>query len=104
MSKNSQQQDIGTKRNQSIITFDLRPMDDAVDVNAIKNQILNWKKEGMEWQSGTLIPVAFGIHKIRVSVQIDDDTVSIADIEEMLGTAEMSEAIATYDIVAFTRV
>jgi elongation factor 1-beta len=59
----------------SSVIWDIKPEDDETDMNQVEAGVRAIRMEGLEWQAGERVPVAYGIEKLRIISQIVDDLV-----------------------------
>lgn len=57
------------------------------------------QKDGLVWGASKLVPVGFGIKKLQINLIIEDDKVSLSDLEEEI--AEFEDFVQSTDIVSF---
>jgi len=66
----------------SNITLEILPNGSDVDMDALVARLKVIRKDGMTWGESRLEPVAFGIQKLLLAIQIEDAKISAADIEK----------------------
>jgi elongation factor 1-beta len=54
--------------------------------------------DGLTWGASTLIPVGFGIKKLQVTLVVEDEKVSIDDLQEKI--AEDEDHVQSTDVVS----
>lgn len=57
---------------QSIVTLDVKPLDDETDMEALKNSVRSIKMDGLVWGLGELVALGYGINKYRVILVIGE--------------------------------
>ena len=63
---------------QSLVLFEVKPLDDTTDVDQMAKDILAIKMDGLYWKTEyKKEPVAFGIFKIIIGVTVEDEKVSV---------------------------
>lgn len=86
----------------SNIILDVKPLGDDTDMEEVKNTVKGITLDGLVWGASKLVDVAYGIKKLQIACVIEDDKVSVDDIEEKITAFE--ELVQSVDIVAFNKV
>ena len=73
-----------TKVAKSNITLEILPNGSDVDMDALVAKLKAIQKDGLAWGESRLEPVAFGIEKLLLAIQIEDAKISAADIEKVV--------------------
>jgi elongation factor 1-beta len=70
----------------SLIIFEVKPVDDTTDLDALAKRIFAQKRDGLIWKSGDYKkePVAFGIFKLILGFSCEDSKVSVDDVQEQI--------------------
>jgi translation elongation factor EF-1beta len=58
------------------------------------------EKDGLVWGASKLVPVGYGIKKLQINLVIEDDKISLSDLEEEI--AEFEDYIQSTDIVSYS--
>ena len=53
--------------------------------------------DGIKWGASTLVPLAFGIKKLQITLVVEDDKVSIDDLQEQIAGDE--DHVQSTDVV-----
>jgi elongation factor 1-beta len=85
----------------SIVTMDVKPWDDETDMNDLIKGVLAIEMDGLVWGGHKLVPVGFGIKKMQVNVVIEDDKVSLEDLQAKI--EEDEEHVQSTDIAAMQK-
>ncbi|PVV01460.1 hypothetical protein BB560_004118 [Smittium megazygosporum] len=85
----------------SMVTLDVKPWDDETDLVEMEKQVRSIKIEGLEWKASQLVPIGFGIKKLRISCVIVDELVSTDLIEEQI--TEFEDFVQSVDVEAFQK-
>merc|ERR1711871_901956 len=66
----------------SLIIFEVKPLDDTTDLDALAKRIFACERDGLVWKSGDYKkePVAFGIFKLIVGMSCEDNKVSVDEV------------------------
>ena len=59
------------------------------------------EKDGLVWGGGKLVPIGFGIKKLQINIVIEDDKVSLDELQEEI--QEIEEYVQSTDIVSADR-
>lgn len=63
---------------QSLVMFEVKPVDSDTDLDALAKRILSIKMDGLYWKTEyKKEPVAFGIFKLIIAVTVEDEKVSV---------------------------
>jgi hypothetical protein len=57
--------------------------------------------ESLIWQGSELVPLAYGVKKLRIICQVEDDKIMTDDLEEAI---QAIEGVQSTDIFAFNKV
>jgi len=85
----------------SIVTLDVKPWDDETDMKALEAAVRSIEKDGLLWGRGTLVAVGFGIKKLQINVVIEDDKISLNDLQEQI--EEFEDFVQSTDIAAMQK-
>jgi len=99
----------------SIVTLDVKPWgmhrgarnpgnicanffsDDETDMKELEANVRAIEKEGLVWGGGQLLAVGFGIKKLQINVVIEDDKVSLDELQQQI--EEDEDHVQSTDIV-----
>jgi len=85
----------------SIVTLDVKPWDDETDMKQLEENMRKIEMDGLTWGASTLIPVGFGIKKLQVTLVVEDEKVSIDDLQEKI--AEDEDHVQSTDVAAMQK-
>lgn len=86
----------------SLIVIDVKVFEIEQDLDALANRILAIERDGLVWKTEyKLNEVAFGIKKITIGCVVEDEKVSIDDINEEIESWE--DDVQSVDIVSFNK-
>ncbi|KAK4162340.1 hypothetical protein QBC43DRAFT_321767 [Cladorrhinum sp. PSN259] len=85
----------------SIVTLDVKPWDDETDMVALEAAVRGIEKDGLVWGASTLVPVGFGIKKLQINLVVEDDKISLDELQEQI--AEFEEWVQSSDIAAMQK-
>jgi elongation factor 1-beta len=86
----------------SLILIDVKVWDPEQDYDALARKILAIQRPGLVWKTEyKLEEVAFGVKKIRIGCVVEDELVSIDDVNEEIESWE--DEVQSVDIAAFNK-
>ncbi|KAI1757118.1 hypothetical protein F4782DRAFT_481338 [Xylaria castorea] len=85
----------------SVVTMDVKPWDDETDMAALEAAVRSIEKDGLVWGASKLVPVGFGIKKLQINLVIEDDKISLSDLEEEIQGFE--DHVQSTDIAAMQK-
>jgi len=85
----------------STLILDVKPDGSETDMVALEANVRAIEMEGLDWKGSELVPVAYGVKKLRIISVIVDDLVSTDDLRERI---EQIEDVQSTDIYAFNKV
>ncbi|QPG97048.1 hypothetical protein C2857_005677 [Epichloe festucae Fl1] len=85
----------------SVVTLDVKPWDDETDMKALEEAVRGIEKDGLVWGASKLIPVGFGIKKLQINLVIEDEKISLAELEEEI--QEFEDFVQSTDVAAMQK-
>ena len=85
----------------SIVTLDVKPWDDETDLDELLANVKAVEMDGLVWGGHQFIAVGFGIKKLQINCVIEDDKVSLDDLQEQI--AEDEDHVQSSDIAAMQK-
>lgn len=76
-------------------------LDDETDMKALEAAVRAIEKDGLVWGGGKLVAVGFGIKKLQINVVIEDDKISLSDLQEEIEGLE--DYVQSTDIAAMQK-
>lgn len=86
----------------SEVTLDVKPWDDETDMKALESSVRTVAMEGLVWGASKMVPVGYGINKLRIMAVVVDDLVSIDELQEQIEGFE--DYVQSTDIAAFNKI
>lgn len=86
----------------SSILFDVKPWDDETDMAEMEKNVRTVLMDGMLWGASKLVPVGYGIKKLQIMCVIEDDKVSVDELQEKIEGFE--DFVQSVDIAAFNKI
>jgi len=68
----------------SIVTLDVKPWDDETDMAQLEKNVRAIDKEGLVWGGSKLVAVGFGVKKLQINLVIEDEKVSLDELQEQI--------------------
>ncbi|KAG5362075.1 Elongation factor 1-beta [Yarrowia sp. C11] len=85
----------------SIVTLDVKPWDDETDLDALLENVKKVEMEGLVWGAHQWIPVGFGIKKLQINLVVEDDLVSLDELQQLI--EEDEDNVQSTDIAAMQK-
>ncbi|KWU42891.1 hypothetical protein RHOSPDRAFT_26709 [Rhodotorula sp. JG-1b] len=85
----------------SLVTLDIKPWDDETDMAALEAAVRSIEKPGLLWGLSKLVPIGFGIKKLQMSVVVEDELVSVDELQEEI--AEFDDYVQSSDVAAMAK-
>jgi elongation factor 1-beta len=85
----------------SIVTLDVKPWDDETNMKELEAAVRGVEQDGLVWGGGKLVAVGFGIKKLQINVVIEDDKVSLDDLQQTIEGFE--DYVQSTDIAAMQK-
>ena len=75
--------------------------DDETDMDELTKTVKTIEMEGLTWGASKLVPVGYGIKKLQINLVVEDEKVSLDDLQEQI--AEDEDHVQSTDIVAMQK-
>ncbi|EXJ77738.1 hypothetical protein A1O3_09967 [Capronia epimyces CBS 606.96] len=85
----------------SIVTLDVKPWDDETDMAELTKNVLAIELDGLVWGAHQLVPVGFGIKKLQINLVVEDEKVSLSDLQQQI--EEDEDHVQSTDVVAMQK-
>ncbi|KAK4452156.1 hypothetical protein QBC34DRAFT_399357 [Podospora aff. communis PSN243] len=85
----------------SIVTLDVKPWDDETDMVSLEAAVRGIEKDGLVWGASKLVAVGFGIKKLQINLVVEDDKVSLDELQDQI--QEFEDYVQSSDIVAMQK-
>lgn len=86
----------------SSVLLDVKPWDDETDMKEMEKNVRTIVMDGMLWGASKLVPLAYGIKKLQIMCVIEDDKVSVDELQEKIEAFE--DFVQSVDIAAFNKI
>ena len=88
---------------QSLVLYEVKPLESDTDLDALAQRILAIKGDGIYWKTEyKKEPVAFGIFKLIIGVTVEDDKVSVDELQEQIES--FNDMVQSVEILAFNKI
>ena len=85
----------------SMVTLDVKPWDDETDLEAMVANVKSIEMEGLVWGAHQFIPIGFGIKKLQINVVVEDDKVSVDELQQTI--EEDEDHVQSTDVAAMSK-
>ncbi|THH10834.1 hypothetical protein EW145_g1054 [Phellinidium pouzarii] len=82
----------------SVVTLEVKPWDDETDMAALEAAVRSIEKPGLVWGAAKLVAIGFGIKKLQITLVIEDELVSVDELQEEI--AEFEDFVQSSDVAA----
>lgn len=86
----------------SNVILDIKPWDDETDMKLMELEVRKITMDGLLLGASKLVPLAYGIHKLQMSCVIEDDKVSVDELQEKI--EQIEDYVQSVDIAAFNKI
>jgi elongation factor 1-beta len=85
----------------SVVTFEVKPWDDETDMKALEESVRSIELDGLVWGLSKLVPVGYGVSKLQITLVIEDDKISLDDLQDRV--AEFEDYVQSSDVIAMQK-
>ncbi|SLM37585.1 elongation factor 1-beta [Lasallia pustulata] len=85
----------------SIVILDVKPWDDETNMKELEANMRAIEMDGLTWGAGKLVPVGFGIKKLQVNLVVEDEKVSIDELQAKIEGDE--DHVQSTDVAAMQK-
>merc|ERR1711977_597592 len=85
----------------SMVSLDVKPWDDEIDMQALEEAVRGIERDGLVWGLSKLVPVGFGIKKLMINLVVEDEKVSLDELQEEIDGFE--DYVQSSDIAAMQK-
>lgn len=75
--------------------------DDETDMVGLEASVRGIEKDGLVWGASKLIPVGFGIKKLQINLVVEDEKISLDELQDEI--AEFEDYVQSSDVVAMQK-
>jgi len=84
------------------VLLDCKPWDDETDMAAMLKEIKTIEMDGLLWGANKLVEIGYGIKKLQVMAVVEDDKVSIEELQEKIEAFE--DYVQSCDVNAMNKI
>ena len=84
------------------VLLDCKPWDDETDMNKMLKEIKTIKMDGLVWGASKLVPVGYGINKLQIICVVEDEKVSIDELQEKI--CDIEDYVQSCDVAAMNKI
>ncbi|KAK2596494.1 hypothetical protein N8I77_013382 [Diaporthe amygdali] len=85
----------------SVVIMDVKPWDDETEMKALEASVRGIEKDGLVWGASKLVPVGYGVNKLEISLVVEDEKISLQDLEDEI--AGFEDYVQSTDIAAMQK-
>ncbi len=85
-----------------MVSLDVKPWDDETDLEQMLANVKSIEVDGLVWGAHQWVPVGFGIKKLQINLVIEDDKVSLTDLQASI--EEDEDHVQSTDVVAMSKI
>ena len=85
----------------SVVTFEVKPWDDETDMKGLEESVRAIEMDGLLWGASKLVPIGYGVNKLQITIVVEDDKVSMDDLQERV--QELEDYVQSSDIAAMQK-
>lgn len=74
--------------------------DDETDMKALEDNVRAIEQDGLVWGASKLVPVGFGIKKLQINLVVEDEKVSLDELQQRI--EEDEDHVQSTDIVSYS--
>lgn len=68
---------------------------------ALEAAVRGIEKDGLVWGTSKLVPIGFGINKLQISLVVEDDKISLDELQEEI--SEFEDYVQSSDIASMQK-
>ena len=84
------------------VLLDVKPWDDETDHAEMLKAVKSIEMDGLVWGASKLLPIGYGIKKLQVICVVEDDKVSIEELQEKIEAFE--DYVQSCDVNAMNKI
>lgn len=66
----------------------MKPWDDEIDMKEVEKGVRAIEMDGLVWGASKLVPVAYGIQALQIMCVVEDEKVSVEELQEKIAENE----------------
>jgi len=84
------------------VLLDVKPWDDETDMDKMLEVCKSIQMDGLVWGASKLVPIGYGIKKLQVLAVVEDEKVSIEELQEKM--EEFEDYVQSVDVAAMNKI
>jgi len=84
------------------VLLDVKPWDDETDMDAMLKSVKTIEQDGLLWGASKLVPVGYGISKLSIVCVVEDEKVSIEELQEKIEAFE--DFVQSCDVASMQKI
>ncbi|KAM0712643.1 hypothetical protein Q7P35_000090 [Cladosporium inversicolor] len=85
----------------SIVTLDIKPWDDTTVMPDLESAVRGIEADGLVWGTSSLIPIGYGVEKLRINLVVEDEKISVTELQEQI--EELEDFVQSSDVVGMQK-
>merc|ERR1711879_847346 len=83
------------------VVLDVKPWDDETDMDAML-KVKSIEQDGLLWGASKLVPVGYGINKLSIVCVVEDEKVSIDELQEKI--QDFEDFVQSCDVASMQKI
>jgi elongation factor 1-beta len=67
----------------------------------LESAVRGIQADGLVWGTSSLIPIGYGVEKLRINLVVEDEKVSVTDLQEQI--EELEDFVQSSDVVGMQK-
>ena len=84
------------------VLLDVKPWDDETLMDEILKCVKSIEMEGLVWGANKLVPMGYGIKKLQIMCVVEDEKVSIDELQEKI--QDFEDFVQSCDVAAMNKI
>jgi len=84
------------------VLLDIKPWDDETDHDEMLKCVKSIEMDGLIWGASKLVPIGYGIKKLQVMCTVEDEKVSVDELQEKI--QEFEDHVQSCDVAAMNKI
>jgi len=84
------------------VLLDVKPWDDETDHDKMLESVKSIQMDGLVWGASKLVPIGYGIKKLQVMCTVEDEKVSVDELQEKI--QDFEDYVQSCDIAAMNKI
>ena len=84
------------------VLLDIKPWDDETDMDAMLKSVKSINQDGLVWGASKLVPVGYGMNKLSIVCVVEDEKVSIDELQEKI--QDFEDFVQSCDVASMQKI